>query len=208
MRRRHTNSAVLLAVGRLVEQKGFAHLIRACALLGRRGYDFRCEIVGDGPLRDDLQRLALELGVSARVRLQGRKFQEELLDYFAEADVFVLPCVPASDDDRDGIPNTLIEAMALEVPVVSTRFSGIPELVTHERHGLLVEPSDVAGLADAIAYVLDHPRRAREMGEAGRDRVLQDFAIETSGARLQALFASFPLDGISQPGGPQDEMTL
>src|SRR5262249_18496038 len=100
---------VLLSVGRLVEQKGLDRLLQACAMLAERGYRFQCEIIGDGPLRQDLERLAERLDLKDRVRLRGRLFQEQLLEYYAAADLFVLPCIPASDADRDGIPNTLIE---------------------------------------------------------------------------------------------------
>jgi colanic acid/amylovoran biosynthesis glycosyltransferase len=118
--RRHAKTTVplrLLAVGRLVEQKGFDHLLQACVILRQQGYPFRCEIVGDGPLADSLHRLSTQLGLGACVRFVGRVFQEEIVEYFAAAALFVLPCIPASNHDRDGIPNTLMEAMACGLPV-------------------------------------------------------------------------------------------
>jgi glycosyltransferase involved in cell wall biosynthesis len=143
-------------------------------------------------LRARLAELARSLGLSDRVSLPGRKSQEELAQYFADADLFVLPCVPASDNDRDGIPNTLIEAMAMELPIISTRFSGIPELVTTDS-GVLVEPDDVEGLADALAYLLGNASERRRMGEAGRRRVLASFTVGGSAERLQQTFARFLL---------------
>jgi len=194
-RGRPTNATpLLLAVGRLVEQKGLDRLVRACALLEARGYRARCEIVGDGPLRGSLTELVKSLGLEGRVTMVGPKHQDELSGYYRSADVFVLPCIPASDQDRDGIPNTLIEAMAMEVPVVSTRFSGIPELVADRTSGLLVEPGDTEGLADALAHLLDRPDERTRLGRAGRERVLDAFAIEGSARRLQSVFAAFPGD--------------
>ena len=188
-RRAATSKPLLLSVGRLVEQKGFDRLVRACAVLLDRGYDFRCEIVGDGPLRSALQQLAESLRLEGHVVFLGAKLPEYLIAHYAAADIFVLPCLPASDHDRDGIPNTLIEAMSMEVPVVSTRFSGVPELITDDS-GLLVEPGDVEGLATAVGSLLERPDKRRTMGAAGRRRVLGDFTIQISARKLQAVFAA------------------
>lgn len=181
---------VLVSVGRLVEQKGFDRLLQACALLVENGSRFQCDIIGDGPLRQDLERLVAKLKLTHRVRFRGRIFQEQLLDYYAAADLFVLPCIPASDADRDGIPNTLIEAMAMQLPVISTRFSGIPELVVDGSTGVLVEPDNVPALAEAMHTLLGNPVLRQRMGQAGRQRVVQHFAIENSAARLYEIFAA------------------
>jgi glycosyltransferase involved in cell wall biosynthesis len=179
---------LILSVGRLVEQKGFDRLLQACAEIARDGVDFRCEIVGDGPLRRPLEELAAELGLGDRVHFAGKLFQEDLIRHYAAADVFALLCMPASDEDRDGIPNTLIEAMAMELPVVSTTFTGVPELVTHGETGLLVETDDVAGAARSLISLLGDAERRREMGEAGRRRVAADFTIAGSARRLNDAF--------------------
>jgi len=112
---------LIISVGRMVEQKGFDRLLRVCKQLVESGESFRCEIVGDGPLRSRLGELVERYGLRDRVTLPGRLHQEQLLERYAAADIFVLFCVRAGDDDRDGIPNVLIEAMATELPVVSTR---------------------------------------------------------------------------------------
>lgn len=189
---------IILSVGRLVEQKGFDRLLRACAHLAQKGYQFQCQIIGDGPLCHDLKQLAQDLGLNGRVKFHGRIFQEQLVDYYSAADVFVLPCIPASDQDRDGIPNTLIEAMAMQVPVVSTCFSGIPELVVDGSTGLLVEPDDVLALAEAMAKLLEDPDCRRRMGQDGRQRVLQHFTVQGSASKLQGIFAALasPYGGV------------
>lgn len=189
-KRSENATPVLLSVGRLVEQKGFDRLLQACAIAIEHGYQFQCEIIGAGPLRQDLEQLVETLNLKDRVRFRGRIFQEQLLDYYAAADLFVLPCIPASDADRDGIPNTLIEAMAMQLPVISTRFSGIPELVVDGSTGVLVEPDNVPELAEAMQKLLDNPVLRHRMGQAGRQRVVQNFAIERSAARLYEIFAS------------------
>src|SRR5262249_54892508 len=182
---------VLLSVGRLVEQKGLDRLLRACAALAQQGYHLRCDIIGDGPLRRDLEQLANALGLSERVRFHGRLFQEQLIEHYATADLFVLPCIEAADGDRDGIPNVLIEAMAMQLPIISTRFSGVPELVIDGSSGVLVEPDNVPALAEAIRALLDDPARCHSLGKAGRQRVIEHFTIERSATTLHHLFASF-----------------
>lgn len=181
---------VILSVGRLVEQKGFDRLLRACARLLAEGQGLRCEIVGEGPLRDRLETLAGELGLGDRVRFRGRLFQEALIGEYARADVFALVCVQAPDNDRDGIPNTLIEAMAMGLPVVSTRYAGIPELVEDGVTGHLVEPYDLGALAAAVRELLRDAALRERMGKAGRQRVVGGFSIARSAGELQGIFAA------------------
>ena len=180
----------LLAVARLVEQKGLTYLLQACAILKREGYDFSCEIVGDGPLAAMLHGLATSLDLESCVHFAGRVFQEDIVEHYAAASLFVLPCIPASNNDRDGIPNTLMEAMACGLPIVSTAFSGIPELVVDGEHGFLVSPGDAEALADAIRRLLDNPDLGHTMGVAGRARVVERFSVSTSAAILHDLIMS------------------
>ena len=188
-RRRPINPApLILSVGRLVEQKGYERLIAACGDLARRGVPFECDIVGDGPLRPALEAQIAQLGLGGRVRLAGWVVGDRLLEYLERADVFALLCVEASDGDRDGIPNTLIEAMAMELPVVSTDYTGVPELVLEGTTGLLVAPGDAAAAADALAALLGDPARRARMGAAGRDQVMSGFTSARSTEKLAALF--------------------
>jgi colanic acid/amylovoran biosynthesis glycosyltransferase len=188
--RRGPEVPVIISVGRLVEQKGLDRLLRACAKLAASGVHFRCDVVGDGPLRESLERLARDLGISDRVAFRGKVFQDDLIAMYAEANLFALMCMPAEDDDRDGIPNVLIEAMATQLPVVSTRFSGVPELVTPET-GILLEVEDLDGQVEALRTLLaDHELR-RRMGEAARRRVAEAFTIEASAKRMDEVFSQW-----------------
>jgi glycosyltransferase involved in cell wall biosynthesis len=183
---------MILSVGRLVEQKGYEDLLYVCADLVRRGQAFTCEIIGDGPLRGRLERLIDELGLQSVVRLPGRLVGDGVLDCYTRADVFALFCVEASDGDRDGIPNTMIEAMAMELPVVSTRYSGVPELVIEGTTGVLADCGDRRTLADALARLLGRPELRAAMGSAGRQRVMRDFATAACLAKLERVFATDP----------------
>ncbi len=187
----HNERPIILAIGRLVEKKGYLYLIRACKILVGQGYDFQCLIVGGGPQESLLKQIIEEEGVSDYVSLEGIVFQEHLLSYLDKADIFVLPCVVASDQDMDGIPNTLMEAMAMEIPAISTTVSGIPELIEHEKTGLLVAPEDEVSLAKAMATLLDDKELRGILGQAGRAEVIKAFEIEKNAHHLLSVFKSY-----------------
>ena len=174
----------ILAVGRLDEIKGFVHLIDACALLARRGVAFDCDIIGEGTLRPALQQRIAAAGLDACVRLLGAMPQEKVREHLSRAAVFVLPSVVTSRGDRDGIPVALMEAMAVGLPVVSTRVSGIPELVVDGVTGRLAEPGDAQGLSLAIERVLAEPAAAAAMARTARSVVERDFNIATEAGKL------------------------
>jgi colanic acid/amylovoran biosynthesis glycosyltransferase len=173
---------LILGVGRLIEKKGFADLVRACALVDRR---VRCVIVGKGPLERDLRALARSLEVD--VELAGPLPRERLLELYRRAAMLVAPCVVGSDGNRDGLPTVLIEAMALNVPVVSTDVTGIPELVEHERTGLLVPQHDPPAIAAAIERLLADRAAAATLAANARERVEREFDLRRNTARLRGL---------------------
>lgn len=178
---------LVLAVGRLVEKKGFEDLICACLLLRRNGCHFRCVIVGKGERERKLAGLISELDLQDVVELAGPMPREQLLDLYPRASVVVAPCVVGSDGNRDGLPTVLIEAMALAVPVIATNVTGIPELVRHERTGLLCPQRDPEVLAATIRRVLEDRALARELARAGRELVEQEFNQRVNVARLREL---------------------
>ena len=168
----------IISVGRLVAFKGFEHLIDACAELARRGLDFTCEIIGDGPLRDDLQTKIDMLNLSSRVNLLGSLSQGAVLEKLQAADIFALASVMDHQGASDIFPTVIIEAMAAARPVVSTRLAGIPESVLHGETGLLVPPGDRIALAQALQQLIQNPELRARYGRAGRARVEQHFLIE------------------------------
>jgi glycosyltransferase involved in cell wall biosynthesis len=166
---------LLLSVGQLKDRKGMHHLVEACGHLRDWGVEFDCEIIGDGDRRDRLNEMIERHGLGGHVSLLGAMPHEVVLEKYRVATVFVLPCVTSVDGDRDGIPNVILEAMAMELPVVSTVHSGIPEAVQDGRTGILVSPGDSLGLADALARLIKDKELSREMGRAGRKRVSEMF---------------------------------
>ncbi len=182
---------MILAAGRLVEKKGIRYLLRACKLLVERGYVFDCTIIGGGPEEEELRRIVRELGLGDYVHLEGVFFQEDLDDYLLRADIVTLPCVVAKDNDMDGIPNSLMEGMAMELPSVSTTVSGIPELIEDMETGLLVPPEDEVALADALARLLDDHALRVSLGKAGRAKVAAEYEINTNTNRLVEVFRTY-----------------
>ena len=176
----------VVSVARLVEKKGLPDLVAACGLLRLRGERHRLEVVGDGPLRGQLEGASARLGIDARFR--GALPQEQVLELMEEAAVFCLPCVVASDGDRDGLPTSVLEAMALGVPVVTTAVSGLAEVVLHERTGLIVPERDPSALADAIERLRsDYELRAR-LAAGARRHVERNYSLERSAALLRSMF--------------------
>ncbi len=185
---------LILGVGRLVEKKGYPYLIKACKILVERGYNFRCLILGGGPQEARLKQMVQAYNLAETVSLEGIVFQERLKDYLDQAAVFVLPCIVGSDQDMDGIPNTLMEAMAMEIPTISTHISGIPELIEDGQTGLLVPPQDEVVLAEAIVRMLEDQELRQALGRAGRAKVAAEFEIAQNAHRLLCIF-KFYLSG-------------
>jgi glycosyltransferase involved in cell wall biosynthesis len=175
---------LILAVGQLKEKKGFTYLLQACRSLLDDGYDFKCHIVGGGPLHETLTTQIRDLSLTESVTLLGAQPHEKVVTEFQAATLFVLPSVLSADGDRDGIPNVILEAMAMELPAVSTDHSGIPEVVRDGQTGLLVPPADVPALAEALARLLDDPDLCRQMGRRGRQLILAEFDVQRNANRL------------------------
>ncbi|MDW3177440.1 MAG: glycosyltransferase family 4 protein [Acidimicrobiia bacterium] len=175
---------VLLAVGRLREKKGFDLLIEACSVLRQDGVAFECRIVGYGPEDRRLEQLIEERDLGDHASLLGACTRSEVIAQYEQASMLVQPCRITDDGDRDGIPNVLLEAMAMRLPVISTRVSGIPELIRHRDNGLLVEQEDVDGLVSAIRQVLDDAELGRSLGRAARATIENEFSSDRSAKRI------------------------
>ncbi len=175
---------LILSVGQLTERKGYRYLIEACCLLKKQSLDFECQIIGDGPLRQELQELIDSKSLGGLVKLTGALPHNKVMESYRRATLFIMPCVQSADGDVDGIPNVLLEAMAMQVPVVSTEISAIPELITHEWNGLLVPPNDVDALTRAILRLLGDRDLRAKIGQRGRESVLANFDVDTNIHRL------------------------
>lgn len=180
----------VLTIGRMVEKKGIEYGMRAVAQLVGRGLPLRYDIVGDGPLRPRLEALARETGIVDHVVFHGWRLQGDVADLMQESDVLLAPSVTDADGDQEGIPVTIMEAMATGLPVVSTRHSGIPELVVEGRTGFLVPERDAAALAESLHALLRSPSLCGRMGFEARKKVVAEYNIETLNRQLEAKYRS------------------
>jgi glycosyltransferase involved in cell wall biosynthesis len=178
----------IVSIGRLVAFKGFEYLIDACAELARRSLNFSCEIIGDGPLRGDLEARIRKLNLSGQVHLVGSLSQGVVLEKLRSADIFALASLTDAQGASDVFPTVIIEAMAAARPVVSTRLAGIPESVVHGETGLLVPPEDTMALAEALSRLIQDAKLRLHYGRAGRERIEQHFRIDETVAPLIELF--------------------
>jgi glycosyltransferase involved in cell wall biosynthesis len=178
---------LILAVGRLVAKKGFADLIRASGLIAERTKSFRCEIIGDGPLENELRGQIERLNLQNHVALSGAKPQREVRQRLAAANVLVLPSIIDPDGGMDNLPTVIMEAMATGLPVVSTKIGGIPEMVVANETGFLVEPGAALRLANAIEKLIGDRLLAERLGRAGYKRAQELFSIEKNVRELCAL---------------------
>ncbi|MDZ4799396.1 MAG: glycosyltransferase [Bryobacteraceae bacterium] len=172
----------ILCVGRLVPAKGQHVLVAAVARLRAEGRKVMLRFVGDGPDRASLERQAAALGLGTSVRFEGAVTQDVIREFYRSADVFALASF------AEGIPVVLMEAMAMEVPCVTTWITGIPELIRDGVDGLLVAASDEAALAQAIARLQDDPELRRTIGAAGRQRVIDRYNLAPNVERLAAVY--------------------
>jgi glycosyltransferase involved in cell wall biosynthesis len=180
---------LILSVGRFVEKKGFAYLVKACRLLKDKGLEFKCRIVGQADDQTELiKQLIAALGLEDTISLGKGVSQEELRQIYQEATIFALPCQIIDNGDRDGIPNVLVEAMAMALPVVSTHISGIPELIDHQHDGWLVPQKDANALAWALEELLLDSALRDRLGQAARQKVCHLFDSAKTTEALKALF--------------------
>ena len=179
----------LLTVARLVEKKGIELALRAFAGMREELGDVRYDVIGDGPLRAELEALATSLGVADRVRFPGAATSDDVQRAMREADLFVLPSMTATNGDEEGTPTVLIEAAYARLPVLATRHAGIPEIVADGESGVLVAEGDAAALADGLRTLLASRARWAAMGEAGHRLMIERGHLTSDvAARLEALY--------------------
>jgi glycosyltransferase involved in cell wall biosynthesis len=179
---------LILSIGRLVEKKGFQDLLQALLIVKERGEEFCCNIYGDGPLYEQLRDWIDKHDMADEVTLMGDCTQQELISVYQNATLFILTPAQTEDGDRDGIPNVVVEAMAVGLPVITTAVAGIPELVEHAQNGLLYQPHDVDGIASGIIELLRDTEKRTQLGSAASKKVNEHFDITQAATRLKTLF--------------------
>lgn len=170
----------ILSTGRLVEKKGFMLLIEACKILHEQDFDFECIIAGSGEDYHLLDQRVESLGISDRVQVTGKPLlQEEISDFLHSGDCYCLPCIRSKNDDIDGLPLTLVEAMACGLPSISTNLVGIPDVIINDETGLLIAPNSVNDIVTAIKKLHGDQALAKKLSVAGRQMVLKRFDLST-----------------------------
>lgn len=168
------------AVGRLSAEKDFPTLIRAIDRIVRSGLDAELAIVGDGDQRIELETLVSQLGLADRVRLLGHR--TDLVELYEAMDVYALTSL------REGLPNVLLEALAMEVPVIATRIAGIPKVIDHQCNGLLIEPGDLDGLVASLRRLLEDGQCRKRLASAGRRTIEERYSFAGRMAKVRALY--------------------
>jgi len=180
----------MVSIGRLVEKKGVTYALKAVAQVIASGRAVVYDIVGDGPLRIELEHLIEQFGVGTHVRLHDWKSHREIVAMMEASHILIAPSVTAGDGDEEGIPNVIKEAMAIGLPVVSTVHAGIPELVVDGESGFLVPERSVDLLAERITHLCDHPEIWPQMSRAAQRKVEAEFDIGRLSKNLVTLYAT------------------
>ncbi len=176
-------------MARLTAKKGLDTVLDALGVLAGQGVDFVYDLIGDGEERAALVARAERLGIAGRVRFHGAMPHERVLDFYRQAHVFVLGCRVLPNGDRDGVPNVLVEAMAMGVPVAATNVSALPELARDGKTALVCAPDDAPALAANVRRLLDDPVLGSRLSEAARQAVAADFDNAANIRHLADIFA-------------------
>ncbi len=189
LRRSEAPTPVFLAVGRFVSKKSPQSTLGAFAKVAQKLPTAKLVMIGDGPLWNECQELTTQLGIAERVAFLGAQSHDAVKAHMAGAFAFVQHSTEAGDGDSEGTPVAILEAQACGLPVVSTRHAGIRDVVVEGQTGLLVEPGDVDGMAEAMLFLGENPDIAGKLGARGRERVLQHFSSEKNISQLAAILS-------------------
>jgi colanic acid/amylovoran biosynthesis glycosyltransferase len=180
---------LILSVGRYIPKKGFCTLVEACSRLD--GREFECQIIGNGPLEESLREQTALLGLDRSVSITGPKTEGEIKRLLERSRMFVLACARAGDGAMDNLPTVIMEAMAAGLPVVATNVAAISEMIASEETGFIVREGDAGALAQKIAWLLDSPGLAREMGMRGRVRCRELFELDRTSSALCEILTAY-----------------
>jgi len=188
-RRKKTGESIkILTVGRLVEKKGHEYAIRAIAKIIKKNINIEYIIAGEGPLRHKLEDLVSELDIKSYINFLGAVEQNEVLELYQQAHIFILPSITARSGDQEGIPVVLMEASATGLPIISTYHTGIPEIVIDGKSGFLVPEKDVDILAEKLEYLIEYPEIWSDIGQYGRKFVEEHYDINKLNQRLVEIY--------------------
>jgi glycosyltransferase involved in cell wall biosynthesis len=180
----------IFTVARLTAKKGLPTIYQALVLLKQKGLSFTHTLIGDGDDRDQIMALIKELELGTECQWLGTQTHEEVLKQFKKSDLFVLGCEIAANGDRDGIPNVIVESLAMGIPALSTHVSAIPEILIHEQTGLIVPPKDPAAMAEAMERILTDSALRKKIIAEGKKRVATQFDNKLLIQELAQIFRS------------------
>ncbi|AKG24002.1 glycosyltransferase [Calothrix sp. 336/3] len=190
-----TEKIIITSIGRLVEKKGFKYALLAIAEVANIYQNIEYNIIGDGYLKAELEKLARDLKITDKVKFWGWRTQTEIIQILDNSHILLAPSITAEDGNQDAPVNTLKEAMAMGLPVIATQHGGIPELVEDNTSGFLVREKDTSAIADRLMYLIQHPEKCQEMGKNGRKHVEKYFEIEKLNDELVRIYQQL----INQP---------
>ena len=179
----------LVSVGRLVEKKGYDIIFEALEILKAKNVSFLYEIYGAGDLETQLKELVVERGLKQNVKFHLTATHPDIIERFQDKGIFLCGSKVTKEGDRDGIPNTLAEAMSMELAVVATKVSGIPELVTHKESGYLIDSNSADQMVEAIEFLIENPEKAENFAKAGRRKVIDFFNAKSRINNLEAMLS-------------------
>jgi len=178
----------ILTIGRLVEKKGYEYAIKAIKKIIVKYRNIEYIIIGDGPLENKLKKLVSESGIKKYIKFVGAAKQDEVLDFYKQAHIFMLPSITASNGDQEGIPVVLMEAQATGLPVISTFHTGIPEVVVDGKAGFLVPEKNVNALIEKLEYLIENPELWPKMGRYGRKFIEENYDIRKLNQKLLKIY--------------------
>jgi len=179
----------IITIGRLVEKKGLNILVDACEILAKHGVEFHCSIIGKGELESELLGQIKEKNLQDKVELTGALPRTQALKNFYDASIFTAPAIVANDGNRDGLPTSILEAMALGVPCISTDVTGIPEVIKDNKTGIVVPQNNSVELAKAIERLLNDSKLSISLSENARKLIESNFDISKNSAKIREIFA-------------------
>jgi len=179
----------IVSICRFIEKKGIKYLIKACNILKNKGVNFECLLIGDGPLKNEYKELMERYKLKEHINIKGFLVMEEIKKELSDSMVFVLPCIIAKNGDRDILPNVLKEAMAMEIPVITSDICGIEELIENKKNGILVPPKNPRAIADAIEKLFAEKELREELGKAAREKIKNDFNVKKEAKKLEGIFS-------------------